>query len=249
MQNVNRYAHSHSSQSESVGLLDNFQAKAAKFKALTDSEIVVEKNENGEFIHMLHPESTQRLGFFGEFFRVGFNDPSGFEATLENLARKYAELREALMAQYIVNQDELYKQLGELNQAFENALLNTTMTRPEQSHYLDTFFEIFILSIQNTDFDTAFAVSIESLTLFNLDLPLQAFTANPNVTDTNTVVNERIFNIRGGQLIIFTYADGTQRAEIVRGGVYGKTNAELGHVNDYDISPLNSSKLPSGSLK
>lgn len=108
-------------------LSENAQAKAAKFKELTGKEILIEKNENGEIIPFWHPESTQSAGFFVEFFRVGFNSPDGFEASIENLARKYAELREDLLERYSDNQDELYKQLGKLNQAFESALRSTTL--------------------------------------------------------------------------------------------------------------------------
>jgi archaellum component FlaC len=111
----------------SAVLHDRFQAKAAKFKELTGREIVNEKNENGDFIHMLHPESTQRFGFMVDFFRVGFNSPDGFEAAVENLSRKYAELREELLERYGDNQYELYKQLGELNRVFENALQSTVL--------------------------------------------------------------------------------------------------------------------------
>ena len=108
-------------------LSENAQAKAAKFKELTGKEIVIEKNENGELIPFWDSESTQNASFFVEFFRVGFNSSDGFEATLENLARRYAELREDLLELYSDNQDELYKQLGKLNQAFESALRSTTL--------------------------------------------------------------------------------------------------------------------------
>ena len=182
---------------------DRFQTRAAKFKELTGREIVNEKNENGDFIHMLHPESTQRLGFMVDFFRVGFNSPDGFEVAIENLARRYAELKEGLLERYGDNQDELYKRLGELNHAFENALQSTVLLplqnppsnsivssnmpqsirnsikREWQEHenindfmqtlkqnmtrHLDTFFEVFIKSIQSADFDVAFASSMETL--------------------------------------------------------------------------------------
>ncbi|MCL2564639.1 MAG: hypothetical protein FWE24_02360 [Defluviitaleaceae bacterium] len=101
------------------------QAKAAKFKELTGWEI--DKNGNGDFTCTTHPESTQRLSFMGEFFHVGFNSPDGFEAAIKNLARKYSKLREGLLERYSDNQYELYRQLGELNQAFENALRSTTL--------------------------------------------------------------------------------------------------------------------------
>ena len=123
----NTIASPYSAQTNFKSLSDSFQTKAAKFKEITGREIVIEKNADGEFIHMLNPESTQRLSFMGEFFRMGFNSPDGFEAAVENLARKYAELREELIERYGDNQDELYKQFGQLNHAFENALQSTIL--------------------------------------------------------------------------------------------------------------------------
>jgi len=117
----------YAAQAGHMALSNAAQAKAAKFKELTGKEIVIEKNSDGEFIHMLHPESTQKLGFMAEFFRVGFNSPDGFEATIENLARRYAELRDELIARHGDNQDKLYEQLGQLNHAFENALHSTIL--------------------------------------------------------------------------------------------------------------------------
>jgi len=154
-------------------LTDNakFKARAAKFKELTGREIVVQKNETGDFIHMLHPESTQRLGFVGEFFRVGFNSPDGFEATIEALARKYVQLKEELTERYGDDEYELYNQLGQLNTAFESALQSTVLVSLQTplasgvtftvSQHLDIFFETFIKNIQSTDFDAAFANSFD----------------------------------------------------------------------------------------
>lgn len=130
---------------------DTFQAKAAKFKELTGREIVIEKNEAGEFIHWLHPDSTQRVGFMKEFFRA--------EAGIESFSRLYAELREELLDRYSEDEDELYRQMGELNRVFENMLLRKTLSRPDQLQRINTFFETFIKSIQSSDFDTAFAAS------------------------------------------------------------------------------------------
>ncbi|MCL1884252.1 MAG: hypothetical protein FWF81_10960 [Defluviitaleaceae bacterium] len=154
--------------SETNGLSESFQAKAAKFKELTGREIVIEKNDNGEFIHMLSPESTQRFGFMLDFFRVGFD--------IENLARRYTELREELMEKYKDNEDHFYIRMGELNHAFEIALQNTLLLPLQQtltdisdesqeynSQIISTFFEAFIKSIQNTDFETAFAKSWENM--------------------------------------------------------------------------------------
>ena len=101
---------------------ERFQVFAAKTKSLTGRNLVIEFNEDGELIQFLHPDSTQRVGFFVEFFRVGFSSPDGIEATIENLSRRYAELLEELRERYADNEDELYRQTGELNQAFENAL-------------------------------------------------------------------------------------------------------------------------------
>jgi hypothetical protein len=117
-------------------LPDSFQAKAAKFKEITGRKIAIEKNNDGDFIHMFHPDSTQRLSFMGEFFRVGFNSPDGFEAAVENLAGRFVQLREELMERYGDNQDELYKQLSKLNQSFESALQSTVLL-PLQAPPLD----------------------------------------------------------------------------------------------------------------
>jgi hypothetical protein len=106
---------------------ENFYAKAAKFKELTGREIVNEKDENGDFIHMLHPQSTQRLNFMADFLRVGFTSPDGSEAALKNLAAKYAQLKDELSETYGDNENELYQRLGELNHAFENALQNMVL--------------------------------------------------------------------------------------------------------------------------
>ncbi|MCL1862481.1 MAG: hypothetical protein FWF78_02825 [Defluviitaleaceae bacterium] len=184
-------------------LSEDAKAKAAKFKELAGREIVIEKNDMGDIIPFWHSESTQNASFFVEFFRVGFNSTDGFETSIENLARRYAELRENLLERYSDNQDELYIQLGKLNQAFESALRSTALLpklnppsssiassnmpqgirnqieREWQEHknikdfmhslrqnterHLDNFFERFIKSIQSSDFDTAFANTMESL--------------------------------------------------------------------------------------
>ena len=162
---------------------NNFYAKATKFKELTGREIVIEKNNNGDFVHMLHPESTQRLGFMIDFFRIGFNSPEGFETAIENLSRRYAELRDEILEKYSDNKDELYKQLSDLNQTFENALQSTVLLplqnplnenyenisgfmqtlKQNKIRHLNNFFEAFIKSIKSADFDTAFANTIESI--------------------------------------------------------------------------------------
>ena len=104
-----------------------FQARAAKFKAITGREVEILVNENGEIVSKLHPESTAQAGFFVEFFRVGFFSPDGHMAAVESLARRYAELREELLERYQDDQDALYKRLGELNQAFESALRSAAL--------------------------------------------------------------------------------------------------------------------------
>ena len=106
---------------------ERFQVFAAKTKSLTGRNLVIEFNEDGELIQFLHPDSTQRVGFFVEFFRVGFSSPDGLEAAWENLARRYAELLEELRERYADNEYELYRQIGELNQAFENAMRSTLL--------------------------------------------------------------------------------------------------------------------------
>jgi len=182
---------------------DRFQARAVVFKELTGREVVIEKDENGDFVHLLHPESTQRLGFMIDFFRVGFSSSDGFGAAIENLSRRYAEIRDELSKKYEGNQGELYARLGELNSAFESALHSMALLplappptssvvssnmpqsirdsieqqwqefedanrhrqtlKQNMARHLDNFFEVFIKSIQNTDFDTAFANGMEGL--------------------------------------------------------------------------------------
>ena len=104
-----------------------FQARAAKFKEATGREIEILVNENGDIINKFHPESTAQASFFVEFFRVGFSSPDGHMAAVKNLARRYYELREELLGRYQDDQYALYERLGELNQAFESALQNTTL--------------------------------------------------------------------------------------------------------------------------
>ena len=103
------------------------QAKVAKFQKITGREIEVYKNDDGEIVNFLHPEFTAQASHFVEFFRVGFSSPDGFMAAVENLARRYAELREDLLERYQDDQKTLYKRLGELNQAFESALHSTIL--------------------------------------------------------------------------------------------------------------------------
>ena len=179
------------------------QARAVKFLKTKGREIEVYKDEDGGIVNFWHPESTAQASHFVEFFRVGFSSPNGHMAAVENLARRYAELREDLLQRYQDDQATLYKRLGELNQAFESALHSTVLlpaasihteitviyentpasvrNRAEQAiqlqenkenimryikesmmRGLDTFFENFIRSIQNQDFQSAFDSSMET---------------------------------------------------------------------------------------
>ena len=177
-------------------LSSNAQAKAAKFKELTGKEIVIEKNDNGDFIHMFNPESTQRLSFFGEFFRVGFSSPDGFEAAIENLARKYAEKREELIERYVDNQDELYRQLGELNQAFESALRSTTLLpqspMPASSGFVSgnmpqSVREAIKHEWQEYDNIQAFMRTLQQSMARHLDAFFETFIKNVQSADFDTV--------------------------------------------------------------
>jgi len=106
-------------------IVSTFDEKKALFQKLTGRSIEIP--ENGVMPHILSQESTIQLGFFGEFFRVGFSSPDGHMSAVENLSRRFAELREELLEQYKDYEDMRYKRLGELNQAFENALRSTTL--------------------------------------------------------------------------------------------------------------------------
>ncbi|MCL2198914.1 MAG: hypothetical protein FWB80_08335 [Defluviitaleaceae bacterium] len=86
-----------------------FEEKKATFQKLTGREISI--REDGYI-------PSREFGFFGEFFRVGFS-------SVEDISRRFVELREDLLERYEGDQDSLYKRLGELNQSFEVALRNT----------------------------------------------------------------------------------------------------------------------------
>jgi len=103
----------------------SFEDKKAIFQKKTGNTIVVP--ENGEMPHILSEESAIQLGFFGEFMRVGFTSPNGHIEAVENLSRRFAEMRDELLEKYKDDQDTLYKRLGELNQAFESALQSTAL--------------------------------------------------------------------------------------------------------------------------
>ena len=124
----------------------NLTTQTAKFKDLAARGVAVDKAVKGA----RQPEPTRDSGFVIEFIRVG---P---EATVGSLAKRYAELFERLRERYGSNQYELYKQLGELNQAFETALQSIQSSATQD---LNHFFEAFIVNIQSNDFETAFADS------------------------------------------------------------------------------------------
>jgi hypothetical protein len=51
--------------------------------------------------------------------------------------------------------------------------------------------------------------------------------------------SERVFNIRGGKLVLtFCSKRGLVNVQIVRGGEYGLTNAELGRVGEEELYEL-----------
>lgn len=111
--------------SNSNNSVNRFDEKRAIFKKLTGRSIEIPKD--GYIPHILSQESTIQLGFFGEFMRVGFSSSNGHSEAMENLSRRFAEMREELLERYENDQDTLYKRLGELNQSFENALRSTTL--------------------------------------------------------------------------------------------------------------------------
>jgi len=112
---------------------ERFLERAAQFKEVAGRELVIEKNEKGDFVLLLSQESTQRGSFLLEFWRAGSipgplcpddgaMTQDSFMFRLENYARRYAELRDELLERYADDEDELFKQLGKLNHAFEGAL-------------------------------------------------------------------------------------------------------------------------------
>ncbi|MCL2215557.1 MAG: hypothetical protein FWB91_00925 [Defluviitaleaceae bacterium] len=308
----------------------SFEEKKAIFQKLTGKSI--QMPESGVMPHILSPESTIELGFFGEFFRVGFSSPDGHMAAVENLARRFAEMREELLERYSDDQDTLYKRMGKLNQAFEAALRSTTlvpipkMPNAERSwneyetmrkiaqyiqesliRHMDAFFEDFLLSIQSQGFQEAFdgsmarlksdetsslerlsysdaarmldtlstwhettdedgnqigimrrheesfraivqdesisrAVRDEIAELLGIFAAAEASTScyDPETNSVNIAPErtklEKTFNVRGGLLVLtFCSERGLISAEIIRGGHYGKTNTELGRVQEPEI--------------
>jgi len=114
-------------------LREKFMARAAQFKEITGRDLDVEKNASGDVLSVASWESNREANFFLHFWRAsnvpgplcpddGGMTQESFMFRLETLSRRYAELREELLERYKDDEDELYKQLGELNQAFENAL-------------------------------------------------------------------------------------------------------------------------------
>ena len=79
---------------------ERFQEFAAVYEERTGRKPVLELNKDGERISWIHPESTQRLGFFVDFFRVGIQSPVGFEATIENLVRRLNANRPVYLSSY-----------------------------------------------------------------------------------------------------------------------------------------------------
>jgi hypothetical protein len=69
-------------------------------------------------------ESTVRLSYLGEFLRTGYNSSVENEQRMKDTAAKYAELREEILKKYADDENERFKQLSELNQAFEASLKN-----------------------------------------------------------------------------------------------------------------------------
>jgi len=70
--------------------------------------------------------------------------------------------------------------------------------------------------------------------LLTSDLPQGAeiYTRPPG--QNAEIIWREVHNVRGGKLIITFCEDGIMRAQIIRGGIYGKTNAELGRYNIYE---------------
>ena len=145
---------------KSFKLPTNTQSKAAKLKEQTGKKVEIDKHKTDEVVLTLPANKTDELNFAAEFVRVGYNSQDGLEATIENLSKRFVELKEEVADRYTNDRHELYKQLGKLHQAFENALQSIALSPQGVSQQLDNFYESFIENIQNSDFDTAFANSI-----------------------------------------------------------------------------------------
>jgi hypothetical protein len=179
--------------------------------------------------------------YFRDIIRSGLATANCFQSAVEGMARKYAQFRELLLARHGDNENYLYEQLGNLNQGFEKALRNailwflhvpdnevTQCAKEQLNNSLDSFFERFIESIRQGDFNTAFILSMKAAGLS---------AEESNLSNTIEISMERryVFNIKGGQLIVTFCEDGIMSVRIVKGGNYGYTNEELlGNINDYE---------------
>ena len=87
----------------------------------------IKRTEEKKPISQKLKRAERSYGFLKDFCRVGLSSPDGFTVTLENLSRRFAELREELLDQYKDDQGTLYVLLEELNHDFENVLHRATL--------------------------------------------------------------------------------------------------------------------------
>lgn len=226
-----------------TALFNKIQAGASSVKEWTGKEVAFAKSECGTSVHAVNLETNETIQYFKDLIRAGLFSSNCFQSAVEDMSKRYAQLREELSTRYGDNQDALYRQLGYLNEGFYKALRNAIISfvvlpdkegmgsiaddaKKHISNKMDCFFERFINSIRQGDFNTAILEAMKEAGLWSEER------ANP-IMEIN--LEKRItFNIRGGLVVITFCEDGIMDVQIIRGKDYGKTNAELGRYNNYE---------------
>jgi dGTP triphosphohydrolase len=104
----------------------SFEEKNAIVKKMTGRDV------DKDTPYIMSKESQVRLSYAGEFLRVGVWSSGGDEALIKDTAQKYAEMKNEIREKYKDDEDEMYKQMGELNQAFEMALSRNALVPVHQ---------------------------------------------------------------------------------------------------------------------
>ena len=112
-------------------MISNIQTNYVNYVNTVGKQKPLQKQE-GKTSNVPEEEGFQplpRFGFLNRFIQVGFDSSNSPMTVVENLARKYYEIRNELLEKYQGDENTLYKMLGELNSAFERILLMEASSR------------------------------------------------------------------------------------------------------------------------
>ena len=135
------------------------------------------KHDSGKVANFWLHESKSSNKFFAEFYNSDFYSADGHMATIEKLALQYAKLREEQLAKHHAEQETICKLMGELNQAFEDAL---KCALDSEAWRVDVFYESFIDEIKSADFRNAYDNSVAKA--MNTQSAAQTDAARPTYT-------------------------------------------------------------------